>query len=56
MDEGRMDPSGRSQTQTGKVLGMISTILSILGVLGYCLVVLVAILGGAMGPRRRGFG
>ena len=53
MDEGRMDPTGRGQTQTGKILGMISTILSILGALGYCLLILVAALGGAMGPRRR---
>lgn len=56
MDAGRMDPSGRGQTQTGKLLGMASVILFVLGVVGYCAVVGVAIFAGAMnagGPRRR---
>lgn len=56
MDAGRMDPSGRGQTQTGKLLGMASVILFVLAVVGYCAVVGVAIFAGAMnagGPRRR---
>ena len=33
MDAGMMDPSGRSLTNAGRILGMISTILNILAVL-----------------------
>lgn len=33
MDAGTMDPSGRSNTQAGKVCGMISVVLAILGAL-----------------------
>jgi hypothetical protein len=54
MDAGRMDPTGRGQTQTGKVLGMISVILTGLFILGYCLIgFFVAGLGAIQGPRRR---
>lgn len=30
MDVGRMDPAGRSNTQAGKICGMISTVLMLL--------------------------
>jgi hypothetical protein len=54
MDAGTMDPAGRSQTQTGKVLGMISTILTVLLILGYCLIAVFATgIGVLHGPRRR---
>lgn len=54
MDAGTMDPSGRGQTQTGKVLGMISTILTVLLFVGYCLIAFfVAGVGVFQGPRRR---
>lgn len=33
MDEGRMDPSGRSMTNAGRILGMVSVGLIVLGVL-----------------------
>lgn len=33
---GRMDPEGESQTQTGRVLGMIATIIGIIGLVVGC--------------------
>ena len=39
MDEGRMDPSGRGLTEAGKVLGIVSLALMVIGV-----VVAVAVL------------
>ncbi len=49
MDAGRMDPEGRQLTQVGKILGIIATVLTILG---FCLfiayiVFFAAIIGGA---------
>lgn len=45
MDAGIMDPEGRSNTQLGKVLGMVGTILHafglIIGLLSVCLFVLI---------------
>jgi predicted Zn finger-like uncharacterized protein len=38
MDAGRMDPEGRSQTQTGRLCGMISTIMLIVSLVIGCLV------------------
>src|SRR6056297_725851 len=35
MDQGLMDPSGRDLTQAGKICGMISVILQIIGFVGY---------------------
>jgi hypothetical protein len=34
MNDGRMDPEGRSMTQAGQVLGLVSTVFLVLGVLG----------------------
>jgi hypothetical protein len=34
---GRMDPEGEGMTQIGRILGMISTIFLVVGVLGLCL-------------------
>ncbi len=33
MEQGRMDPSGRGMTQAGQILGMIYSVLCILGLL-----------------------
>jgi hypothetical protein len=56
MREGYMDPSGEGQTNTGRVLGMISVILLVVGVLIGCLffvfIMGMGILAGAAGPRR----
>ena len=49
MDAGMMDPSGRSLTNAGRILGMISTILNILAVL---LVFLLMALGIAIPLTR----
>jgi hypothetical protein len=38
MDAGRMDPAGRSSTQAGRTIGMVITILSLVVVVGACLI------------------
>jgi hypothetical protein len=50
MNEGRMDPEGRSNTQIGKVCGIIATVLLILSVLAICVigVLWIAIVGAAV--------
>ena len=40
MDQGLMDPSGRSNTKTGKLLGMISTIIAAAGI-GIALLIII---------------
>jgi hypothetical protein len=47
IDAGQMDPSGRGTTNAGRICGMISTILWILGVLFYVAIFVLAIVGGA---------
>lgn len=52
MDSGRMDPEGRSNTQTGVLLGKITVILSLVGVIGFCVIYgcfAMAIFGGRPG-------
>jgi predicted Zn finger-like uncharacterized protein len=54
IDAGRMDPEGRQQTQIGKILGMISTILmavSLVGGLLFCLLMCLAAGAGGAGGR-----
>jgi len=34
MDEGRMDPSGRSMTQTGSILGIVMAVFHLLSMIG----------------------
>ncbi len=46
MDAGQMDPSGRGLTNAGKILGMIFTILAVIGLL---LQILLMVLGGGAG-------
>jgi hypothetical protein len=41
MDAGNMDPEGRGQTQMGKMMGMIATILAVLGMIIGCIVVIL---------------
>jgi hypothetical protein len=45
MDAGRMDPSGRGLTQAGKICGMISVILLIIGIV---IQVIMLLFGGGM--------
>ena len=43
MDAGRMDPEGRGITQAGKIIGMIATILFIIGLLFGLLMMIIAL-------------
>jgi flagellar biogenesis protein FliO len=50
-----MDPEGRSLTQAGKICGMISTILALIGLIGACVWMIfvfgiMAAAGGAASP------
>ena len=47
MDAGTMDPSGRGQTQGGKICGMIACILMILGFVLVIALFALGILGAA---------
>ncbi len=47
MDAGIMDPSGRGNTQAGKICGMITTILMLVGLCIGFVVLALMILGGA---------
>jgi hypothetical protein len=46
MRAGRMDPSGEGLTQAGKILGMIPSILFILGAVLVMLVIIIAAIAG----------
>src|SRR5436190_2464224 len=45
MDAGRMDPSGRGMTQAGKICGMVSVLLHVLGLV---IVILWLVLAGGI--------
>ena len=47
MDAGVMDASGRGMTQAGKICGMISCILALLGIAIWLLIMIVALAAGA---------
>jgi predicted Zn finger-like uncharacterized protein len=49
MRAGRMDPSGESQTNTGRICGMISTLLGAVGVLLCCSIYGIILMAGAAG-------
>jgi hypothetical protein len=49
MRRGDMDPSGEGTTQAGRICGMIASILMIVVCVGYGLVLVLAIGGGAVG-------
>lgn len=51
MDEGTMDDEGRGITQVGMYLGMASCILTLIVFLFYCVIFLIAGIGGAAGGR-----
>lgn len=56
MRAGRMDPSGEGQTNTGRILGMVATLLHLFGLLIACgfigLFMLLGIFGGAAAHRH----
>lgn len=47
MDNGEMDPEGRSMTSIGKILGLVGIIINALGLLGGCAVLILWIILGA---------
>jgi hypothetical protein len=47
MQEGRMDPSGEGITQAGRIIGIVATIFSALGLTIWCLFFMAAAGGGA---------
>lgn len=46
IDAGRMDPEGRGLTQAGMILGIVTTILLILGLLSFVLVLVFGLAAG----------
>jgi hypothetical protein len=53
IDSGRMDPAGRSMTYAAKILGMLGTILVIIGVVIWCIVAVFLFgLFGAVAANR----
>ncbi len=53
MEAGRMDPEGKQLTQVGKILGMVSTILAIIGFcIGGAIVLIPLFFAAAAGPGR----
>jgi uncharacterized membrane protein YidH (DUF202 family) len=43
MNAGRMDPAGRGLTQAGKICGMISVILAIVGIVIWLLMMMIGV-------------
>jgi hypothetical protein len=52
MDEGIMDPSGRQETQTGKTIGMVMTIIGIVAIVGCVLFFCLMSAAAPRGPFR----
>ncbi len=44
MNDGRMDPAGRDLTQVGRILGMVFTILTLIGIGIFVMVILLGVL------------
>jgi predicted Zn finger-like uncharacterized protein len=60
MQAGNMDPEGESMTQTGRILGMIATILSIVGIVIACgififYVFIIALFVGVAANQNKNF-
>jgi hypothetical protein len=57
MDAGAMDPSGRGLTQAGKICGMISVILNIIGIVVLVVfIIFILAAGGAAAAAGAGTG
>jgi hypothetical protein len=52
MDAGTMDPSGRGQTQAGKICGIIATVLLIVGLVVFVLLFALGMLGAIAGGHH----
>ena len=48
IDAGRMDPSGRGLTQAGKICGIVSVALQIVGLIIWLLMMALGVCGSAM--------
>ena len=51
MDAGLMDPSGRSATNAGRIIGMIGVILTIIGVIVGVIFAIVGVIAGHHAAR-----
>ena len=57
MDAGIMDPAGRSNTQAGRICGIISVVLTIIGVLAFlAYMIFVVVVFGAVAAGAAGAG
>jgi hypothetical protein len=56
MDAGRMDPSGRGITTAGKILGIVSVVLAVVGVGVWVLIMALGLIGAAAGAASSGGG
>jgi hypothetical protein len=54
MDNGTMDPSGRSITNAGRICGIIGTCIACAGLLVYCGIGALAMMGMAAGAAGAG--
>ena len=52
MDAGTMDPTGRGNTEAGKICGMIGTILMIIGMVVVASVFMLGLMGAVAGHQR----
>jgi len=52
MDAGNMDPAGRSNTQAGKICGIIGTILFALGIVIAAILIVVGLAAGLAGAQH----
>ena len=52
MDAGNMDPAGRGNTNIGKILGIIATVLMIVGAIVAILAIALGAVGAAHGMRQ----
>ncbi len=50
MDSGLMDPSGRGMTNAGKICGLVSTILSIFGLILWVVLMALGLMAGNLQP------
>lgn len=54
MDAGAMDPSGRGLTQAGRIIGIISSVLAVVGILIFVLLTVIGAGAAAAGAAAGG--
>lgn len=50
---GRMDPEGEQMTNIGRILGMIASILIVVGLVIWCFIFVIMLAAGGMGGGTR---